>query len=60
MVVKAKRMKNKNLSRTGDKCPRSGKWVALDDIEYSVFVTRGEDMPPYKGRSINWQFKPTL
>lgn len=53
-------MENTNLSKTGEICPRSGEWVALDDITSSVFLTKGEEMPPFKGRSINWQFKPSL
>jgi hypothetical protein len=57
---KAKCMKNQNLSKTGEKCPRSGEWVALDDINSSAFVKKGEEMPPFRGRSINWQFKQSL
>lgn len=53
-------MKNQNLSKTGDKCPRSGEWVALDDTTSPVFVAKGEKMPPFKGRSINWQFKTSI
>lgn len=53
-------MENMNLSKTGDKCPLSGEWVALDDKNSSIFVTQGEEMPPFNGRSINWQFKSSL
>jgi hypothetical protein len=53
-------MENKNLARTGDKCPQSGEWVALEDGTSSFLLKKGEEMPSYRGRSISWQLKKTF
>lgn len=49
-------MKNINLSKTGETCPQSGIWMALEDNS-TILLHQGDTMPSYKGRSINWQFK---
>lgn len=50
-------MRTTNFSKTGDRCPRSGEWFTLGDNSSSVYLKRGEEMPSYKGRSVNWQIK---
>lgn len=50
-------MKNKNLSKTGEKCPQGGEWFVLEDNTNSVFLNKGDEMPAYKGRSVSWQLK---
>lgn len=50
-------MKNMRFSKTGEKCPRTGEWITLEDMTSTVFLHKGDEMPPYKGRSVNWQFK---
>lgn len=50
-------MKNINLSKTGEKCPQSGLWMALKDSNSTIIPRLGDSMPSFNGRSINWQFK---
>jgi hypothetical protein len=45
------------LSKTGERCPKTGMWVALEDMNSSVFIEEGTEMPPFKGRSISWEIK---
>lgn len=53
-------MDNQNLSKTGDICPKSGEWLVLEDYSSSMFIQEGEEMPAFKGRSVNWQFKNSV
>lgn len=50
-------MKNKFFSKTGDKCPINGEWITMEDQKSVVLLKKGEEMPAFKGRSVNWQFK---
>lgn len=50
-------MTTNNFSKTGDRCPKSGEWVTLEEKMSSIYLKEGEEMPSYKGRSVNWQFK---
>lgn len=50
-------MRTNNFSKTGDKCPKSGEWFALEDKMSSVYLNEGDEMPSYKGRSVSWQLK---
>lgn len=53
-------MNTNYLSKTGDKCPITGEWLTLEDNSTMVFIKEGEFMPPFKGRSVNWQLKSSF
>lgn len=55
--LKTNTMSTNNFSKTGDRCPISGEWVALEDTTRSVYLIEGDEMPSYKGRSVSWQLK---
>lgn len=43
-------------ARTGDKCPKSGVWRALGITEnVTMSVSRGNRMPMYGNKNINWK-----
>jgi hypothetical protein len=50
-------MKNLNFSKTGEKCPKSGEWIVLEDMASIVILHKGDEMPAFKGRSVTWQLK---
>lgn len=50
-------MKSQNLSKTGDKCPKSGEWLVLEDNSSLILLKEGDEMPPFKGRSVQWMHK---
>jgi hypothetical protein len=44
----------KVLISTGKKCTVSGEWEIEGRISTSVFVSKGELMPAYCGKNVQW------
>ena len=55
-VAAAKGAEQRIVARTGDICPESGIWKALDDPGQSVAIVIGSRMPPLRGRKVDWVY----
>jgi len=43
-------------ARTGEKCPKSGVWKVTGTLEtITMSVSRGNKMPAYNNKSVNWK-----
>lgn len=39
---------------TNEKCPRSGEWAVMDDLNAKSFLTQGQKLPFHNGREVTW------
>ena len=44
----------KVILSTGKKCTVSGEWEIEGRISTTVYVTKGDLMPPYCGKNVQW------
>ncbi len=42
-------------ARTGEKCPESGVWQAMDTPSTTAPLAKGNTMPPYNNRAVTWK-----
>lgn len=45
---------------TGQTCPESGVWKVASSPLTTIPISEGERMPPYGGKPVTWQLRPTL
>lgn len=45
------------LAKTGERCPESGIWKVLEAPSFTVSINEGSLMPPFKGRSVSWEYR---
>jgi hypothetical protein len=44
----------KTMLTTGKKCTVSGEWETEGRLGTTVYVSKGELMPPYCGKNVKW------
>lgn len=42
-------------AKTGEKCPETGDWKVLEQPSTIIKLNKGEELPPLKGRSVQWE-----
>lgn len=42
-------------ARTGEKCPESGVWKVVGQPSTTAPIAKGNTMPPYDGRAVEWE-----
>jgi hypothetical protein len=42
------------LAKTGEICPESGVWAVVGTPTTTAPIAKGNRMPPYAGRAVNW------
>lgn len=45
------------IAKTGESCPATGRWKVLEDPSFEEIIHEGSEMPPFKGRSVSWEFR---
>jgi len=43
------------IVHTGEICPESGVWKVVGLNSTTAPIAKGNRMPPYSGRSVNWE-----
>lgn len=51
---KGKQLPKKIIIDSGKKCTLSGEWETQGSISTTVYVSKGELMPLYCGKSVKW------
>lgn len=41
--------------KTGEICPESGIWKVMGSPSTTAPIAKGNRMPPYSGKAVNWQ-----
>lgn len=55
IYVKASKVPLGTRARTGSKCPESGVWKAVSTPSTTAPIAKGNVMPPYNGKAVDWQ-----
>jgi hypothetical protein len=42
-------------ARTGQVCPESGVWAVVGSPSTTAPISKGNRMPPYRGRAVTWK-----
>lgn len=42
-------------ARTGEVCPESGVWQVVGTPSTTAPIAKGNRMPPYSGKAVNWK-----
>ena len=43
------------IAHTGETCPESGVWEAQSNPSTTAPIAKGNRMPPYNGRAVDWK-----
>lgn len=49
----------KNILHSGRKCTISGEWAVLNVISTTVCLSKGEQVPEYCGKKVDWILEST-
>lgn len=55
MSYVAKRVPLGTIAHTGETCPESGIWEAQSNPSTTAPIAKGNRMPPYNGRAVDWK-----